>query len=181
VREAAIGGTSTWSGLATVAYAGEVKEEIEDRSWSTMNEVKMPTSPVGSTARRWTKAFAEKSTKSFAEVLAEDVILEGSVLTRPIVGRRRAGDVLGAASKIHEALTFTHKAECGERTYLEWEAKAFGDQLIAGVTVLTKGAEGQIARIAIHHRPLGPALRFSAELRERLRGTIEPDYFFIGN
>ncbi len=181
MQVAAIGGVSTWSGLATVAYAGEVKEETEDRSWSTMNEVKMPNSPVNSTARGWTKAFAEKSTKSFAEVLAEDVILEASVLARPIVGRSRARDVLGAASKIYEALTFTHQAERGERTYLEWEAKAFGDQSIAGVTVLTKGAEGQIARIAIHHRPLGPALRFSAELRERLQGTIEPGYFFIGN
>lgn len=80
-------------GSRTVAYAGEVKEEIEDRSWSTTNEVKMPNSPVSSTARGWTKAFAEKSTKSFAEVLAEDVILEGSVFARPIVGRRRAGDV----------------------------------------------------------------------------------------
>jgi hypothetical protein len=146
-----------------------------------MNEVKMPNSPASSTESGWTRAFAEKSTKSFAEVLAEDVILEASVLTRPIVGRSRVKDVMGAASKIYEGLTFTHEAESGVRTYLEWEAKAFGDQPIAGVTVLTKGAEGLIARITIHHRPLGLALHFSAELRERLQGTIEPDYFFIGN
>jgi hypothetical protein len=145
-----------------------------------MNEVKIPKAPVSSTARGWIKAFREKSSKSFAEVLAEDVILEGSALARPIVGRCRVRDVLGAASKIYDALTFTHQAKRGERTYLEWEATVFGDQPIAGVTVLTKNAEGQIARIAIHHRPLGPVLRFSEELRERLQGTIEPDYFFIG-
>ena len=46
--------------------------------------------------------------------------------------------------------------------------------------MLTKDEKGLIVHAAIHHRPLGTALRFSAELRERLRGTIEPDHFFRG-
>jgi hypothetical protein len=35
----------------------------------------------------------------------------------------------------------------------------------------------KIVAAAIHHRPLGPVLRFSAEIRERLAGAICGDYF----
>jgi hypothetical protein len=36
----------------------------------------------------------------------------------------------------------------------------------------TGNQDGKIVHAAIHHRPLGPALRFSAELRERLAGAV---------
>ena len=128
----------------------------------------------------WTTAFAEQSEKSFADTLAEDVTLEASGLAPPIVGRNRVKHVMGVGSKIYEAIAFTHQAESGARTYLEWQAKAFGGESLAGVTVLTKDEKGLIVHAAIHHRPLAALLRFSAELRERLRGTIEPDHFFSG-
>jgi len=48
--------------------------------------------------------------------------------------------------------------------------------VLRGVTVLTKDADGRIVRAAIHHRPLGAALRFSAELGERL--TEIADHFY---
>ena len=48
------------------------------------------------------------------------------------------------------------------------------------MTVLTKDEHGQIVRAAIHHRPLGPALRFSAELRRRLAGRIGAAHFYDG-
>ncbi|HYZ54998.1 MAG TPA: hypothetical protein VE733_16040 [Streptosporangiaceae bacterium] len=51
---------------------------------------------------------------------------------------------------------------------------------IQGVIVLTKDEHGQIVRAAIHHRPLGPALRFSAELRRRLAGRIGAAHFYDG-
>jgi len=54
---------------------------------------------------------------------------------------------------------------------------AFGGQELRGITILTKGDDGRIVRAAIHHRPLGAALRFSAELGRRLDGAIPSDYF----
>src|SRR5438045_3811955 len=90
----------------------------------------------------WTTAFAEQSEKSFADMLAEDVMLEASTLARPIVGRNHVKHVMGVASKIYEALAFTHQVESGARTYLEWQAKAFGGESFAGVTVLTKDERG---------------------------------------
>ncbi|HEY2184556.1 MAG TPA: hypothetical protein VGH39_06155 [Xanthobacteraceae bacterium] len=108
----------------------------------------------------WTTAFAEQSEKSFADMLAEDVMLEASTLARPIVGRNHVKHFMGVTSKIYEALAFTHQAESGARTYLEWQAKAFGGESFAGVTVLTKDERGLIAHVTIHHRPLAALLRF---------------------
>src|SRR4051794_24755436 len=126
----------------------------------------------------WTNAFASKSADAFGKAFADDVVLEASVLTRPVEGRDQVMRVMGTASGIYESLVFTQEASAGRRTYLEWEATAFGGMVLRGVTVLTKDADGRIVRAAIHHRPLGAALRFSAELGERL--TEIADHFYGG-
>jgi len=126
----------------------------------------------------WTNAFASKSADAFGEAFADDVVLEASVLTRPVEGRDQVMRVMGTASGIYESLVFTQEASAGRRSYLEWEATAFGGMVLRGVTVLTKDADGRIVRAAIHHRPLGAALRFSAELGERL--TEIADHFYDG-
>jgi hypothetical protein len=82
------------------------------------------------------------------------------------------------ASNIYDSLEFTREATNGDRTYLEWEAVAFGDVRLSGVTVLNKNEAGQITRAAIHHRPLAGGLRFSAELRRRLAGVIDAAHFY---
>ncbi len=128
----------------------------------------------------WTKAFADKSESSFANAFADNVTLQASVLVRPIKGRDCVKSVMATASKVYEALTFTRQVESAQQTYLEWDAEAFGGQPLSGVTILIKNSDGLIVHIAIHHRPLGAVLRFSSEMRERLKGKIEPDYFYEG-
>ena len=132
-------------------------------------------------AKGWTTAFADRSPTSFAQALAPDVTLEASVQTRPVIGREQVKAVMSEASKIYEGLTFTRQAVEGARTYLEWEAVAFGGQAFSGVTVLTRDPAGAIVRIAIHHRPLEAALRFSSTLRDRLKGVIAADFFHQGD
>jgi hypothetical protein len=61
------------------------------------------------------------------------------------------------------------------------DARAFGSFEFDGVTVITRNEAGAISRIAVHHRPLGAVLRFSAEIGERLRGEIDPSYFWARN
>jgi pimeloyl-ACP methyl ester carboxylesterase len=125
-------------------------------------------------SRGWKDAFA---TNDFQDALADDVVLEASVLYRPIEGREAVRRVMGVASGIYDSLVFTHETSTGARTYVEWEATAFGGQTMEGVTVLTTNERGQITGARIHHRPLGAALRFSHELRERLDGAIDPSHF----
>ncbi|MGU7769093.1 alpha/beta fold hydrolase [Burkholderia sp. MR1-5-21] len=134
-----------------------------------------PVAPQG-----WTRAFEQKSAESFADAFAPDVVLEASVLAKPVAGIEQVKIVMSTASKIYEALAFTHEAREGLRNYLEWEVQAFGGEQMRGITVLTKNAEGRIVHIAIHHRPLGGALKFSAELARRLHGQVDTSFFYRG-
>ena len=139
------------------------------------------TTPVAPHSQAWRKAFASKSEKDFEEAFADDVVLEASVLNRSIEGRDLVKQVMATASGIYDSLVFTHEASDGPRTYVEWEATAFGGLTMEGVTILTRNASGQIASARIHHRPLDAALRFSAELRERLPDTIDPRHSHGGS
>ncbi|MET7999244.1 alpha/beta fold hydrolase [Amycolatopsis sp. NPDC005232] len=123
---------------------------------------------AGGQARGWAAGFSRKTADAFGETFAEDVVLEAGTLLEPVEGRENVQRVMAAASGIYESLKFTHQTESGERTYLEWEAVAFGGATLLGVTVLTKDEAGRIVHAAIHHRPLGGALKFSAELGRRL-------------
>ncbi len=132
---------------------------------------------AGAAQQGWTRAFEAKSSSAFADAFAADIVLEASVLARPVVGVDQVKTVMGAASRIYEALAFTNEATHGPRSYLEWEAQAFGGEHLYGITILTRDEEGRIVRAAIHHRPLGAALRFSAELGRRLRGQLDASHF----
>jgi pimeloyl-ACP methyl ester carboxylesterase len=130
--------------------------------------------------QQWTAAFAQKSTDAFGQAFTEGVVLEASVLNRPVTGREQVSQVIAAASGMYESLAFTQESSQGRRTYLEWEVTAFGGTQMRGVTILTKDEQDRIVRVAIHHRPLGPALRFSAALRRRLAGRIDAAHFYDG-
>jgi hypothetical protein len=128
-------------------------------------------------AQGWTRAFEEKTAGSFADSFAPGIVLEASVMAKPAEGIEQVKAIMAAASGIYEALGFTDRATDGPRTYLEWEARAFGGEKLSGVTILTKGEDGKIVRAAIHHRPLGAALKFSAELARRLDGVVDASHF----
>ena len=63
-----------------------------------------------------------------------------------------------------DQLRFTHHAHEARRSYLEWQASFDGVE-VAGISVLVRDTNGLITDVAIHHRPLNAALRFSTELR----------------
>jgi SnoaL-like domain len=129
----------------------------------------------------WTDAFASKSADRFGAAFADHVVLEAGTLMRSVEGREQVMRVMGTASGIYESLRFIHEARHGLRTYLEWEATALGGVELRGVTILIRNESGQIVHVAIHHRPLGAALRFSSELGRRLAGAVDPGHFYEGN
>jgi pimeloyl-ACP methyl ester carboxylesterase len=119
----------------------------------------------------WRRSFAEKSQARFAETFAEHVVFEATTLPDPVQGRDQVAAVMGAASTIYESLEFTAEVHSGSTSYLQWQATAFDNMAMRGVTILDRDGDGKISRIAIHHRPLGAVLRFSAEIRERMEGS----------
>ncbi len=131
----------------------------------------------GATAAGWRQAFAEQSRASFADTFADDVVLDATTLVEPVAGREAVATVLGVASSIYETLEFTAETTNGPTSYVQWRATAFGGMAIRGITILERDAEGRIVAAAIHHRPLGAVLRFSAEIRDRLAGAIPSTHF----
>lgn len=125
----------------------------------------------------WRRGFAQQSHTAFADQFADHIVLDASTLARPIEGKQRVAAILAAASSIYESLEFTAQAHDASASYLQWRATAFGGIAIRGVTVLERDANGKIVAAAIHHRPLGAVLRFSAEIRDRLAGVIPADHF----
>ena len=130
-----------------------------------------------STADGWRRSFASQSLSLFTEHFADEIVLEATTLAKPVQGKRSVAAVLATASSIYESLEFTAEAQSTSTTYLQWRATAFGGMQMGGVTVLERDVSSKIVAAAIHHRPLGPVLRFSAEIRERLAGVIPADYF----
>jgi hypothetical protein len=127
--------------------------------------------PNGADLAGWKAAFADDSGRQFGDIVASDAVLEGSVFAHPITGRDAIWSVLKVSGSLYDLLEFTHEVVSADRTYLEWEARGLGLQ-IWGLTALTKDTQGQITRIALHHRPLGVVTRFSAQLTERLTASI---------
>jgi pimeloyl-ACP methyl ester carboxylesterase len=167
--------------VATVGEAGHWPHAEQPKTFAgVLAEFLVATGavPAAAAAQGWTRAFEEKSSTSFGEAFASDVVLEASVMRRPVVGAEQVKTVMGVASGIYEALAFTQQASHGPRTYLEWEAQAFGGEKLSGITVLTRNEEGKIVRAAIHHRPLAGALKFSAEIGRRLKGKVDDGLFF---
>ena len=58
-----------------------------------------------------------------------------------------------------------------------FEALPSGTRL-SGITVLTEDTAGEIAHIAIDHRPLDAALEFSREMGRRTAEGLGPGYFY---
>ena len=135
---------------------------------------------ISKTETGWASAFSHESESSFGEKFAASVKLEATALARTVEGRERVQTVMGAASRIYEALEFTRHAQEGQRSYLEWTARLRGGEPVSGITVLTSDPDGKIVSIAIHHRPLPAMLHFSAMLGRDLAGKIEPSMFYDG-
>lgn len=125
----------------------------------------------------WSAAF--KDPAAFAALLAEDVVLEASAIREPAVGRKAVQAIMTAGSRLYRKIVFRNPATTGATTYSEWRAVSVdGATVYEGVTVLTHDSAGAVKRVAIHHRPLGALLRFSAEMAESLRGVLPVEVFY---
>jgi len=125
----------------------------------------------------WTGALRDESGATFAQVAAPHVRLEGSIFARPIDGREKVWASLRAGGSITDTLSFTRESAAPGRSYLEWELEALGQQ-VQGVTVLSFDSTGLIDNVALHHRPLGAVLAFSAEMGRRLGNSPGPGVFY---
>ena len=81
------------------------------------------------------------------------------------------------AGGITDNRSFTNEWTSSDRSYLEWELEALAQRL-QGVTVLTLDGSGLIDNVALHHRPLGALLAFSAEMGRRLGDSVDTAVYY---
>ena len=96
----------------------------------------------------WRAAVSDDSGKAFAELVHEDVVLEGSVFASPIAGREAVRNAMRQSSRLYDRLEFTHETQSTDRTYLEWEGAALGLP-VWGVTAIILGSDGLISRVVL--------------------------------
>src|SRR5882762_7060960 len=125
----------------------------------------------------WRDALRDESGATFDKIVTPQVRLEGTIFATPIEGREKVWRCLRAAGGVTDKLTFTHESSTPDRSYFEWQLEALG-QRFEGVTVLTLDGSGLIDKVAIHHRPLGALLAFSAEMGRRLGSSVGQDVFY---
>jgi len=124
-----------------------------------------PPNPV--TIAAWRAAVSDDSGKAFAELVHEDVVLEGSVFASPIAGREAVRNAMRQSSRLYDRLEFTYETQSTDRTYFEWEGAALGLP-VWGVTAISLGTDGLISRVVLSHRPLAVVDRFAAALSASL-------------
>jgi hypothetical protein len=69
------------------------------------------------TIAAWRAAVTDDSGDAFAELVRDDVVLEGSVFANPIVGREAVRNAIRQSSGLYDRLEFTHESQSADRTW----------------------------------------------------------------
>jgi hypothetical protein len=116
----------------------------------------------------WIALVRKNGSAEFGKAFAPHPKLDASVLGGPCVGVQAIAAFFAATSGgMYETIAFTHETTDGRKTYLEWQGKAFGQQ-VGGTTILTRNHEGLIEHIQLYHNPLPVVVEFARELAKRL-------------
>jgi hypothetical protein len=59
---------------------------------------------TSSPRQRWSESFADPSGEAFAQIIAADVELDGSIFARPVHGRHAVWTTLRTAAGIYDSL-----------------------------------------------------------------------------
>lgn len=124
----------------------------------------------------WLDIIKSASQEAFAAAFTRGAVLDTSVASTPIVGAVAIRAFFDATRAMYDEIAFVHETRSGTRTHLEWEGK-FAGQAIAGSTILSRNAEGEIKSIRLYHRPYEQVVAFSAELARRLAGKVDTQTF----
>jgi hypothetical protein len=109
--------------------------------------------------------------------LADDVTMEGSVLTGIAEGPEAIRAILGFARTLYEYQEFNYLGPCGDDGFVEDYTSVVRGEPIGSVVVVRFNAAGETARIVVNHRPLGSVLLWSRLMGEHFAGTPYAEYF----
>ncbi len=109
--------------------------------------------------------------------LADDVTMEGSVLTGIVEGPEAVRAILGHARTLYDYQEFTYLGPYGSNGFVEDYTSVVRGEPIGSVVVVRFDEAGQVARLVINHRPLTSVLLWSRLMAEHFAGTEYAQYF----
>jgi len=113
--------------------------------------------------------------------LADDVTIEGSVLTGIAEGPEAIRAILGFARTLYEYQEFNFVGPYGDNGFAEDYTSLVRGEPIGSVVVIRFNAAGQTAQIVVNHRPLASVLLWSRLMGEHFAGTPYAEYFLSPN
>jgi hypothetical protein len=113
--------------------------------------------------------------------LADDVTMEGSVLTGIAEGPEAIRAILGFARTLYEYQEFNFVGPYGDHGFVEDYTSVVRGEPIGSVVVVRFNEAGQTARIVVNHRPLRSVLLWSQLMGEHFVGTRYAKYFLSHN
>ena len=109
--------------------------------------------------------------------LADDVTIEGSVLTGIAEGPEAIRAILSFARTLYAYQEFNVVGRYGDDGFVEDYTSVVRGEPIGSVVVIHFNESGQVARIVVNHRPLGSVLLWSRLMGEHFAGTRHARYF----
>src|SRR3984885_935357 len=115
----------------------------------------------------WSEIVRRTTLEEFSRAFASDVVLEASVVRRPIVGPAGLWAFFQATRAMYERIGFTLEFGTNARTCLEWEG-VFAGKPVAGATIITRDERGAITSVQLYHRPLDQVVAFAETISRHL-------------
>src|SRR5271168_4611891 len=123
-----------------------------------MSEAIQPEQPPDP-GEAWTEIVRLPTLEEFSLAFASDVVLEASVVSRPIVGPIGLWAFFQATREMYERIGFTREIGT-KKMCLEWEG-VFAGKPVAGATIITRDDRGAITSVRLHHRPFDQVVAFA--------------------
>src|SRR5512133_822621 len=109
--------------------------------------------------------------------LADDVTIEGSVLTGIAEGPDAIRAILGQARTLYDYQEFNYVGRYGDGGFVEDYTSVVRGEPIGSVVVVRFNEAGQTVQIVVNHRPLRSVLLWSRLMGEHFAGTPYAQYF----
>jgi hypothetical protein len=113
--------------------------------------------------------------------LADDVILEGSMMDGSVQGADAVRSVIVAIRDLYDYQDFNSVGPYGENGWIEDYTAGVRGEPISNITVVTRDAAGQTRRIVGNYRPRNTQLLLSRLIGEKFAGTPIAEHFAAGS
>lgn len=116
----------------------------------------------------------------WAEKLASDVTLEGSLLDGAVQGADAVRTVIGGARQLYDRQDFNFVGPWDDNSFIEDYTAEVRGAPVGAVHLITFNADGEVQNIIINYRPLSSLMLFSRLLREKFAGTPYAKHYLAG-